>query len=50
MKVKILTGEYEGMVGSVVSSDTDGEFPRLGVVVDLIGRRIYLHIDEVAYL
>ena len=50
MKVKILTGEYEGMMGSVVSSGTDGGSPRLGVVVDLIGKRIYLHTDEVAYL
>ena len=50
MKIKILTGLYEGMTGRVVSSDTSEGYPRVYVLVDIVGKRICLHLDEIAYL
>lgn len=46
MKIKILTGLYEGMTGETGVVDTDGGYPWVQVTVDLTKDVIWLKMDE----
>ena len=47
MKVKILTGLYEGMTGETGKVDTSEGYPWLEVILDLNKDSVWVRLDQV---
>jgi len=47
MKVKILTGKYEGMSGETGKVDTSEGYPWLEVILDLNKSSVWVGLDQV---